>query len=956
MNPRVALDPSGNVIVVWQDNRYGNFEILWQKFGPLGTPLSSPVRVTNTVASSVNPDVACDPLGISHVVWQEGPSSGFGDVYFCRLNAGGVKVLPDASPNNIAGIPRISATAAGETDLVYDRNAASDHFVYYRRYNAAGALSCTKTLALNQLWPAEKRAVVGTSQLTGNVSIFWWDADQFSTQKVGRGRVTSPCGATSTTQLFAQTSQPAVSCDVVGSSEWMVFERGGDIHRYYDGGPYCKISQGIGTSTRPSVGADAGTQYVTWQDTRDGPNGEIYFGRFSGCTNLSGDQRLTVDPATSSSPDISVDKSGNGHWVVVWSDTRDGNAEIYMTSGDQPFVTAPAQIVVAEGDSVQFSVVAGDPDGEAIASLTVAGLPGGATFVPAPDNSSGQFTWSPTAQNFGEHVVTFTAANGLSGSASTTIDVRAKYEILSQNLDRSTYVLGQSATLTVSIRNNTSSGAPLTVEAAELQGPLSSPVEFPVGSQPVTVGTHATATLQFPFTIEGVQVDGISPFHIRMRVLDQLSGVQAERTDLAFQTTSATVAEIQQAVAQIDQCGQQNPVGDTFSQVFPCVRAWAGDLGVPGMIFGVVLAYDGIVKNLCRASQYAAQGDVCKRDVSYTLAAMSAISMGSSVAALLGSGGALATIGSMISPLRCVLNLVSQGDVASWFCNTIGAGPLGASGMQTDIPIGQGVRARGLLTQAGEVCDSIGLPFYAHVAIEGPAAVRISLPAGWVSADSASIDDALGWTMAPDTLQWFTIGTRVSPLSAGYDTTLATLDALKPMRIELTATAPGPVFLGVIRRPLGGQTADTIFYDPITVQASTRMVASIGGGNPMFIDWDGDGSWDQIRYPPATILTGVEEGGSGGEPSMSLRVFPTPARARVGFRYTVAHRGMIALRLYDTSGRLVRTLEEAVVESGLHDGTWDGTDSQGRRVANGIYLIRLSTAEGAIKRKVALLR
>jgi hypothetical protein len=30
--PRVALDPQGFAIVVWQDGRYGNREILWQKF------------------------------------------------------------------------------------------------------------------------------------------------------------------------------------------------------------------------------------------------------------------------------------------------------------------------------------------------------------------------------------------------------------------------------------------------------------------------------------------------------------------------------------------------------------------------------------------------------------------------------------------------------------------------------------------------------------------------------------------------------------------------------------------------------------------------------------------------------------------------------------------------------------------------------------------------------------
>ena len=48
IRPHCALDPSGNVVVVWEDGRYGNDEILWQKFDQLGNPLTAVVRVTNT--------------------------------------------------------------------------------------------------------------------------------------------------------------------------------------------------------------------------------------------------------------------------------------------------------------------------------------------------------------------------------------------------------------------------------------------------------------------------------------------------------------------------------------------------------------------------------------------------------------------------------------------------------------------------------------------------------------------------------------------------------------------------------------------------------------------------------------------------------------------------------------------------------------------------------------------
>src|SRR5438128_2247815 len=72
VRPRVTLDPNGNAVVVWQDGRYGNDEILWQKFDQLGNALTPVVRVTNTAGASRFPDVDCDPNGVSHIAWQEG--------------------------------------------------------------------------------------------------------------------------------------------------------------------------------------------------------------------------------------------------------------------------------------------------------------------------------------------------------------------------------------------------------------------------------------------------------------------------------------------------------------------------------------------------------------------------------------------------------------------------------------------------------------------------------------------------------------------------------------------------------------------------------------------------------------------------------------------------------------------------------------------------------------------
>ncbi|HEU4725156.1 MAG TPA: putative Ig domain-containing protein [Candidatus Eisenbacteria bacterium] len=88
-----------------------------------------------------------------------------------------------------------------------------------------------------------------------------------------------------------------------------------------------------------------------------------------------------------------------------------------------PAVTAPATASGAEGSAISFAVTAADPDGEPIASLTASPLPAGASFTPNASNTAGAFDWTPGFNQAGSYTVAFTAANALSGSASTVIDV-----------------------------------------------------------------------------------------------------------------------------------------------------------------------------------------------------------------------------------------------------------------------------------------------------------------------------------------------------------------------------------------------------------------------------------------------------------------------------------------------------------------------------------------------------
>lgn len=122
-----------------------------------------------------------------------------------------------------------------------------------------------------------------------------------------------------------------------------------------------------------------------------------------------------------------------GHPQTIYIDDISMVAR-YRVPDYAPSVSAPASISGTETTEIAFSVLAADPDGSTIASLSAAPLPAGATFTPNGTNTSGAFAWTPDYSQSGSYSVTFTASNTLSGSATTNFTIA--------NLDRAPAITG----------------------------------------------------------------------------------------------------------------------------------------------------------------------------------------------------------------------------------------------------------------------------------------------------------------------------------------------------------------------------------------------------------------------------------------------------------------------------------------------------------------------------------
>jgi hypothetical protein len=118
----------------------------------------------------------------------------------------------------------------------------------------------------------------------------------------------------------------------------------------------------------------------------------------------------TLDPETGVFAwTLALNQSGEHEVKLLVTDGNASNSETIAidvaNSNQLPGFIPMVPQLGREGTEIRFTVVAGDPDAEAVALSVVDGLPEGAVFVPA----RGEFVWTPGFDQAGEHVVTFAA-------------------------------------------------------------------------------------------------------------------------------------------------------------------------------------------------------------------------------------------------------------------------------------------------------------------------------------------------------------------------------------------------------------------------------------------------------------------------------------------------------------------------------------------------------------------
>ena len=80
-----------------------------------------------------------------------------------------------------------------------------------------------------------------------------------------------------------------------------------------------------------------------------------------------------------------------------------------------------------------------------------------------------------------------------------------------------------------------------------------------------------------------------------------------------------------------------------------------------------------------------------------------------------------------------------------------------------------------------------------------------------------------------------------------------------------------------------------------------------------------------------------------------IRSYPNPFNSITTITYEILHSGFVKLMLYDVRGREIIHLYDGYTDSGKHELTWNGLNTEGKEVPSGIYIATLSLNNELIK-------
>jgi len=358
-NAKTIGSDGSTLHTVWTDGRDGNLEIYYKRSANSGVSWNADVRLTNSSGSSYYPAIHVSGNTVL-VIWTDNRDGNY-EIYFKRSDDGGNTWSADTRLTNNASVSDYpSIDASGSIVIItWQDNRDGNYEIYSKRSPDGGSN-----------WEADQRISSNSSfseypavTISGlKVNIAWEDNRDGNREIYNKYSVDGGVTWGGENRLTNNSSQStSVSITSEGDFVDMTWsdQRDGNWEIYYkysaDGGMTFgsdqRLSSASGNSWYPSIATDDSFIHICWQDARDGNNEVYYKISTDGGANWLGDTRLTNDAGASNTPSINISGAA---LHIVWSDNRDGNTEIYYKRNPvgNPIGIVPVSTTIPSGYSL----------------------------------------------------------------------------------------------------------------------------------------------------------------------------------------------------------------------------------------------------------------------------------------------------------------------------------------------------------------------------------------------------------------------------------------------------------------------------------------------------------------------------------------------------------------------------------------------------------------------------
>ncbi len=179
--PDVSMDNAGNFVIVWYDYRNGDSDIYSQRYDSTGTAQGTNFMVNDDLSAAGQhyPNISMDNAGNFVIVWYDNRNGNY-DIYSQRYDSTGTEqgtnfmVNDDGGPGN-QFYPSVSMNNAGNFVIAWQDYRNSSYDIYSQRYDSTGLEQGTNFMVNDDVVTASQNYPSVSLDNAGNFVIVWKD-------------------------------------------------------------------------------------------------------------------------------------------------------------------------------------------------------------------------------------------------------------------------------------------------------------------------------------------------------------------------------------------------------------------------------------------------------------------------------------------------------------------------------------------------------------------------------------------------------------------------------------------------------------------------------------------------------------------------------------------------------------------------------------------------------------